>query len=54
MISESVAQLVRYGLGTGLISDDDAIYARNRILDCLKTDDYEETEAGTEKPLEQI
>ena len=47
MIQESVAKLVQYGLTTGLIEKEDAIYTANRLLDLLNMDTLEEeTEAA--------
>ena len=47
MIQESVAKLVQYGLVTGLIEKEDAIYTANRLLDLLNMDTLEEeTEAA--------
>ena len=42
MISESIKQLVQYGLDTGLVSKEDTIYVTNRILEVLKETTYEE------------
>lgn len=42
---EAVKKLVKYGLDTGLITEEDKIYATNLILDVLKLDEYEELEA---------
>ena len=42
MVYEAIRELVRYGLEKGLITEDDAIYARNQILEALKMDEYEE------------
>ena len=44
----AVDRLVSYGLLTGLIRDEDCIYARNRLLTKLGLDDYEETGARCE------
>ena len=44
MVYEAIRELVRYGLEKGLITEDDAIYARNQILEVLKMDEYEEPE----------
>ena len=38
MIQESVAKLVQYGLTTGLIEKEDAIYTANRLLGLLNMD----------------
>ena len=47
MIQESVAKLVQYGLTTGLIEKEDAIYTANRLLGLLNMDTLEEeTEAA--------
>ncbi len=55
MIYNAIKGLVDYGLETGLIAQEDAIYAVNQILDVLKLDEYEEqqTAAGYES-LEAI
>lgn len=45
MIYESIKKLVTYGLETGLIENEDVIYTRNKIMDALGLDDYEEPEA---------
>lgn len=42
MVYESIKKLVQYGLDTGLITNEDRIYATNQILDVLKLDEYEE------------
>ncbi len=44
MISETIKKLVNYGLETGLIEKEDEIFARNRILEILKIDEYTESE----------
>jgi UDPglucose--hexose-1-phosphate uridylyltransferase len=38
MIQESITKLVQYGLETGLITEEDAIYTANRLLELLKLD----------------
>ena len=40
-IHEAIAKLVAYGLDTGLIGREDAVYAQNRILDVLHLNAYE-------------
>ena len=42
MISKAVKDLVSYGLKTGLLKEEDAVYARNQILDVLRINEYEE------------
>ena len=42
MVYEAIKGLVQYGLDTGLISEVDAVYARNQILDVMKMDEYQE------------
>lgn len=55
MVYEAIRQLVQYGLDTGLITDTDAIYARNQILDTLHMEEYEEPESDPVKgTLEEI
>ncbi len=53
MIDRAVNELVQYGLKTGLIEEEDAIYARNLILADLKKDDYEDDDVA-DRPLEMI
>jgi UDPglucose--hexose-1-phosphate uridylyltransferase len=38
MIQESITKLVQYGLETGLITEEDAIYTANRLLELLRLD----------------
>ncbi len=55
MVYGAIKQLVQYGLETGLITDTDAIYARNQILDTLHMEEYEEPEGDLgEVKLEEI
>ena len=51
MIYQAVRKLVQYGLNTGLIMEEDAIYVTNQILDVLGLDEYEEPE-HKEEPLD--
>ena len=44
MVNEAIKKLVKYGLDTGLIQEEDRIYATNQILDVLKLDEYGESE----------
>ena len=48
MIYNAIDRLVKYGLDKGLIAQEDAIYARNQILEAMHMDEYEEpkTEEG--------
>lgn len=39
---ENIAKLVQYGLHTGLIKEEDKVYATNQILAVMGLDDYEE------------
>lgn len=48
MVYEAIKGLVQYGLNTGLIHEEDRIYAVNQILDVLKLDEYEEPEGDVE------
>ena len=43
MIYEAIDRLLSYSIITGLIEENDKIYAKNRILALLKLDSYEET-----------
>ncbi len=42
MVQNAIAKLVQYGLSTGLIEKDDAIWLANRILEIMEIDDLEE------------
>ena len=42
MVYNSVKKLIQYGLETGLILEDDSVYATNRILEVLQEEEYEE------------
>lgn len=42
MISNSIRKLICYAMQTGLIEDSDCTYMTNRILEALKTEDYQE------------
>lgn len=48
MISKAVKDLVSYGMKTGLLKEEDAVYARNQILDVLRINEYEEPKAEGE------
>ena len=51
MIYQAIKNLVQYGLDTGLITEEDRIYATNQILDVLKMDEYEEPREADEPVL---
>ncbi len=42
MIQKNIAKFVRYGLTTGLIEKEDALYTANRLLELLRMDTLEE------------
>lgn len=48
-IYKEIQRLVNYGLDKGLIDREDEIYARNRLLDVLQLDGFEEAEAAPEQ-----
>lgn len=54
MINTKVAQLVNYGLKTGLIEEDDRICITNYILEALSLTDYTEPENVPDAELEDI
>ena len=55
MVYEAIRELVQYGLDRGLISEVDAVYARNQILDVMGMDEYEEPRGAVEnRDLESI
>lgn len=49
-----IAQLVQYGLDTGLVPAEDKIYTTNQILEVLQMDSYEAPEQVEAAPLEEI
>ena len=54
MVDQYIAQLVEYGLRTGLVDEADKIYVTNRVLEILHKSDYDAPEAVEEAPLETI
>ena len=54
MLYSAIDGLVSYGLEKGLITEDDVMYARNRILDVMREDGYEPSEHADERPLAEI
>lgn len=51
MIYEAIAKLVRYGIKTGLIENEDAMYARNAVLEVLCLEEYEEVDLEEQQPM---
>lgn len=49
-IFKDIKRLIRYGIEKGLIDKEDEIYARNRMLEILGLDDYQDVEV----PLEAL
>ncbi len=54
MVDQYIAQLVEYGLRTGLVDEADKIYVTNRVLEILNKSDYDAPEAVEEAALETI
>ena len=55
MVYDAIKGLVEYGRNTGLLKEEDEIYASNQILEVLKLDEYEEPEGTVEnRELEKI
>ena len=54
MINQAILDLVSYGVRTGLLEEDDRVWAVNRILDALKLSDWEEPATAQDRPLEDI
>ena len=54
MINTKIAQLVNYGLKTGLIEEDDKICITNNLLEALSLTDYVEPDEVPEAELEDI
>lgn len=53
-INERIAQLVQYGMTTGLVAKEDKIYTTNQILEVMQLDSYDEPKEIKEAPLEEI
>jgi len=53
-ISRLVTELANYALGTGLVAEEDRVWAVNSLLEVLKVDHYEPPEATESRPLENI
>lgn len=53
-VYEAIAALVQYGIDTGLTPECERIYTTNQLLEIMQLDDYEEQEAPTAAPLEEI
>lgn len=51
MLYGKIKTLVEYGVQTGLIETDDAIYVRNRLLEAFHEDDYADEPAETAEDL---
>ena len=43
-IEKNIANLIKYALDSQLIQPEDAVFSRNRILDCLGITDWNDTE----------
>ena len=43
MINKAIASLAAYGIEKGLIGENEAVYTRNRLLDVIREDSYEES-----------
>ena len=52
--NEAVAALAEYGIRTGLMSEEDRIYAENRILNVMKMDEYQRPASIPEAALPEI
>jgi len=53
-INQCIAELAAYAVRTGLIGECDRAWAVNNLLEVLKLDQFEETDAARDRPLEQI
>lgn len=54
MVYRAIESLVDYGIKTGLIGENERIYTRNRLLDVLGEEFYEEGEPLSDKTLPEI
>ena len=43
MIQESILELVKYGLATGLVEKEDAVFTANSLLELFRLDDIEDS-----------
>jgi UDPglucose--hexose-1-phosphate uridylyltransferase len=53
-MDKRIAQLVQYGLSTGLVPEADKIYTTNQILEVMKLDSYDDPGVVEDAPLEEI
>lgn len=53
-ISSKIASLVSYGIKNKLLTEYDTVFVRNRLLHTLALDEYDETAAVADEPLEDI
>ncbi len=53
-MNQGIADLVAYGLNTGLIAPENVVYLRNQLLDALRIAAYEAPEKAGNRPLEDI
>ena len=49
-----IAALVRYGINTGLLQQDDSVFAVNRLLEALRLEEFSQPEDVPDLPLEEI
>lgn len=54
MINQLIAELVAYGLDTGLVEEADKIYVTNRLLELFGCMEYEETQVANKRELVDI
>ncbi len=58
MIQNAIRDLVKYGLATGLVEKEDAVYTANRLLEIFQLDELEDAdtpiEAGAEEEAELV
>lgn len=55
MINRSIKELICYGLRTGLLDEEEEVYARNLLLDLLNESEYAEPDEVTaDRPLAEI
>ncbi len=54
MIQKNIRKLVRYGLQTGLITEEDKIYTTNRLLELFQLDELEESSDDVSMSVEEL
>ncbi len=54
MVNQAIAQLVRYGVTTKMLEQEDVVFATNALLEAMKLADYDAPETVADSSLEEI